>query len=100
EVLRRIDRAAPGFAAWILEDAYGRVLSREGLATRERELLSIVALAALDCPAQLKSHVRGALRLGAALDEVNAAVAIAAERISADATRRAREVVDEAARGD
>ncbi len=100
EVLRRIDRAAPGFAAWILEDAYGRVLSRDGLTPVERELLAIVALVVLDCPAQQKSHVLGALRLGANLGEVRAAVDLAAAELATEVARRAREVVEEVAKAE
>jgi len=99
EVLRRIDRAAPGFSAWILEDAYGRVLARDGLTTLDRELLAIVALAVLDCPSQQKSHVRGALRLGASLEQIYAVVDLATDGLAAEPSRRAREVVDAEAGG-
>jgi 4-carboxymuconolactone decarboxylase len=93
DVLRRIDRAAPGFSTWVLEDAYGRVLSRPGLEAVERELLALVALVALDCPEQQKSHARGALRLGATLDEVRAAVEVAAADVPGPVAARARAVV-------
>jgi 4-carboxymuconolactone decarboxylase len=93
EVLRRIERAAPGFASWVLEDAYGRVLSRPLLTEVERELLAVVALVALDCPEQQKSHARGALRLGAAPDEVRAAVEVVAADVTEPALARARAVV-------
>lgn len=64
KVIERLERGARGFASWVLEDAYGRVLARDGLDAAVRELLAVAALAALDCPEQLESHVRGALRLG------------------------------------
>jgi AhpD family alkylhydroperoxidase len=95
----RIDRAAPGFSAWILEDDYGRVLARDGLTTADRELLAIVALAVLDCPSQQKSHVRGALRLGVSLEQIYAAVDLATDGLTAESSRRAREVVDAEAGG-
>jgi 4-carboxymuconolactone decarboxylase len=76
-VIARLESLAPGYAGWVLEDAYGRVLSRPGLAPRERELLTITALAALRCPLQLESHVRGARRVGATAAEVAAAIAAA-----------------------
>jgi 4-carboxymuconolactone decarboxylase len=93
DVLRRIERAAPGFSNWIVEDAYGRVLCRPLLAADERELLAVVALVALDCPEQLKSHARGALRLGATVDEVRAAVETIAADVDGPVLARARAVV-------
>lgn len=62
----------PDLARWILEDGYGRVLSRPGLSVRERELLVVAVLSILDVPAQLKSHQLGALRVGASELEVRA----------------------------
>jgi AhpD family alkylhydroperoxidase len=93
DVLRRIERAVPGFASWVLEDAYGRVLSRPGLAAVERELLAVVALVALDCPDQLKSHARGALRLGATPAEVRDAAEVVAADVAAETLARARAVL-------
>jgi 4-carboxymuconolactone decarboxylase len=76
EVLRGLSDVLPGFETWILEHAYGRVLSRPALGARERELMAVSALAVLRCPAQLASHARGALRLGAPAGEVRGAVRI------------------------
>ena len=74
----RLSEFRPDFAAWVLEHAYGRVLSRPGLDPALRELLSICALAALDQPAQFESHARGALRLGATQSELQSALDVAA----------------------
>lgn len=57
--------AHPDFARWILGHAYGRVLTRPGLSPAQRELLAVVALAALGQERQLASHLRGAVRCGA-----------------------------------
>jgi AhpD family alkylhydroperoxidase len=73
-VLARLEHPARGYSCWVLDDAYGRVLARPGLAPVERELLNVAALAALACPAQLESHVRGARRLGATAERVAAMV--------------------------
>ena len=62
----------PELAEWILEDGYGKVLSRPVLSVRERELLIVAVLAALRLPKQLESHVRGALRVGVTAREVAA----------------------------
>jgi 4-carboxymuconolactone decarboxylase len=62
----------PELADWILEEGYGRVLSRPGLTLRERELIVVAVLSALRLPKQLESHRRGALRVGATEGEVAA----------------------------
>jgi len=62
----------PDLADWILEDGYGRVLSRPLLSTVERELLVVAVLGCLDVPAQLKSHQLGAVRVGAEPGQVAA----------------------------
>jgi 4-carboxymuconolactone decarboxylase len=70
----------PELAWWILDDGYGRVLSRPGLTGRERELLAVAALAVLPgAGLQLDSHERGARRFGATAGEV-AATRYEAER--------------------
>lgn len=64
EVAAGLERLAPGLHGWVVEDAYGRVLSRPGLSLGERELLAVAALALMALPAPLGGHVRGALRNG------------------------------------
>jgi 4-carboxymuconolactone decarboxylase len=72
-VLERLRALHPDFARSVLRDAYGRVLGRPFLPLVERELMAVAMLAALDLPAQLRAHERGALRAGAAPEEVRAA---------------------------
>jgi 4-carboxymuconolactone decarboxylase len=62
----------PELADWILEEGYGRVLSRPVLSIRERELIVVAVLSALRLPRQLESHERGALRVGATAGQVAA----------------------------
>jgi alkylhydroperoxidase/carboxymuconolactone decarboxylase family protein YurZ len=52
------------FHSFVLDVAYGRVLSRPGLEAGVRELLAIGALAAQDQVRQFVAHARGALNLG------------------------------------
>ncbi len=88
-VIVRLDAVAADYSNWVLEDAYGRVLTRAGLEGRERELLAVAALAALDCPAQLKSHLRGARRLGATRSQLAAALAALTHEVPAQRLTRA-----------
>lgn len=72
KMISRMRGFHPDLATWILEDGYGKVLSRPVLTVVERELLVVAVLGALKVPAQLKSHVYGAARVGAREGEVGA----------------------------
>jgi 4-carboxymuconolactone decarboxylase len=73
-LMKRMEGLHPDLAAWILEEGYGRVLSRPGLSGKERELLAVAALAALPgAGPQREAHERGARRLGATAREVREA---------------------------
>lgn len=74
-------RGHPEFERWVLEHAYGRVLSRPGLSPDRRELLAVVALAALGQDRQLASHARGALRCGATAEELEAALDLIEDQV-------------------
>lgn len=62
------------FHDFVLEAAYGRILSRAGLDPRMRELLAVAALAALQQTPQLIAHARGALAFGADRPAVREAI--------------------------
>lgn len=83
-------------ATWIREHAYGRVLTRRALKTKERELLAVAALAFTGQEKQLVSHARGAMRCGASPAQVQEAAKIGA-RTAPDTTRkRIRKIVGNA----
>lgn len=85
--LRRNVRALhPALDRWMIEEGYGRVLGRPGLALPMRELAIVGLLAVLDAPVQLYSHLRGALAVGARPSEVEDALR-SAEDFMSDATR-------------
>lgn len=77
KMISRMRGFHPDLADWILEDGYGKVLSRPVLTTLERELLVVAVLSALDVPAQLKSHQLGARRVGADAAQVAAMTRLA-----------------------
>ncbi|MGH8595029.1 MAG: 4-carboxymuconolactone decarboxylase [Gammaproteobacteria bacterium] len=54
----------------ITENAWGAVWTREGLTRRERSLITLAMLIALNRPHELKIHLRGALNNGATKDEL------------------------------
>ena len=74
--LRRAVRVLhPDLAVWMIEQGYGRVLSRTGLDPATRELVAVTVLAATGWERQLTSHLLGAVRLGASRRAIRAAVA-------------------------
>ncbi len=58
------------FHDFVLEAAYGRILTRPGLSGRVREMLATGVLAAQDQRRQFAGHGRGAMHLGATRDEL------------------------------
>ena len=69
----------PDMERWMVQEGYGKVIGRPGLELVRRELCIVALLAALDVPRQLHSHLRGALQVGASLEQVEQAVGVAAE---------------------
>jgi len=62
---------APELADWIVDFAYGDVVSRPQLDLRTRELATVAALTALGTAGpQLRSHIKGALNAGCAPREI------------------------------
>ena len=69
-VRRLLHSFSPVFERAVIEDAYGRILSRPELDPRLGELMAVCSLTALQLPRQLRSHLEGALRCGATREEV------------------------------
>ena len=62
---------APDFARWMVEFGYGEVLTRPGLDVKQRQLVTLGALAALgNAGDQLRGHVGGALNAGVTPAEI------------------------------
>lgn len=89
---RNVVRAHPAMDRWMIEEGYGKVLGRPGLALRERELCIVAVLAGSGREPQLHSHLRGALHAGAGIAEVDEALEIGLEGREAGPARRAREL--------
>ena len=49
---------------------FGKVWSRTGIDRKQRSILNIAMLTALNRPAQLRSHIEGALTNGCTVDEL------------------------------
>jgi len=55
---------------FVTENAWGAVWTRSGLPRKTRSLITIATLAALRATIELKAHVRGALRNGCTVEEI------------------------------
>lgn len=63
-------KLAPDFYRYVAETAFGMIWSRPGLDIRDRSLVTVAQLAALGKTEELKAHLRGALNLGIAQEEL------------------------------
>ena len=54
----------------VTEYCWGAVWGREGLGRRERSMINLAMISALNRPQELKAHVKGALRNGVTRDEI------------------------------
>ena len=100
-----VDRALAGATPFtapiqqhIARNAWGDVWQRPGLDLKTRSLVTIAMLAALGKQHELKGHVRGALRNGASVEQIQEVLLHAAVYCgvpsAVEAFRSAAEVVD------
>ncbi len=52
------------------EVCFGRIWAREGIDRKQRSILNIAMLTALNRPTQLRSHLEGALNNGCSMEEI------------------------------
>jgi 4-carboxymuconolactone decarboxylase len=68
--MARADEFTRAAQAATTEMCWGYVWTRPGLDARTRSLLTLALLTALKSPAELKLHVKGALRNGATVEQI------------------------------
>jgi len=66
----------PAVEHLVVTDAYGKILAREGVDAKWREIGTLSAIAMLEAPNQLHAHLRGALNLGWTREQVDALLAL------------------------
>ena len=59
-----MDELHPDLTRWMIEDGYGRILSRSGLSLENREISVLASLMASGMLNQYRAHLRGALYAG------------------------------------
>jgi 4-carboxymuconolactone decarboxylase len=70
KLIRNIKSFSPELAEWLVLEGYGKVLGRPGLSFKERELCIVAVLAAMKFEDQLYSHIIGAIKAGASIEEI------------------------------
>lgn len=84
-----VARLHPDLEQWMVVEGYGKVLGRPGLSLALRELCIVALLAALEAPRQLYSHLRGAINVGVAREEVAAVLEVLEDLLPARSWERA-----------
>ncbi|MBD3234642.1 MAG: hypothetical protein GF315_13030 [candidate division Zixibacteria bacterium] len=69
KLMEKMNSFSPELATWMIREGYGKVLSRPGLETKHRELITVSALISEDVPNQLSAHIKGAYNTGATEEE-------------------------------
>lgn len=79
----------PALDQWMIEEGYGKVLSRAPLDLARRELCIVAACAIARQERQLHSHLHGALHAGVTPDVITAALTRVTRHLADDDRRRA-----------
>lgn len=99
KALAAVDSFNRDFQRMVTEYCWGGTWGRGVLSRRDRSLLNLVILSALNRPHEFKTHVRGALTNGVSLDEIRETLHVVAVYAGipagVEAFRLAREVLDE-----
>lgn len=91
--LREHTRALhPAIDAWMINEGYGRTLSRPGLDLMRRELCTVAQTAVLEAPRQLHSHLRGALHAGASFGQIEGVLSVVNPLLSFDQWKKVKEL--------
>ncbi|HVN28123.1 MAG TPA: 4-carboxymuconolactone decarboxylase [Candidatus Binataceae bacterium] len=68
--LASVDDFTREFQQMVTEHAWGDIWTRPGLPRKQRSLINLAMLAALNRPEEFELHFRGALNNGCTLDEI------------------------------
>ncbi|MCW8806382.1 MAG: carboxymuconolactone decarboxylase family protein [Ignavibacteriaceae bacterium] len=71
KLISNINSFSPELAEWLVLEGYGKVLGRAGLSFKERELCIVAVLALMKFEDQLFSHINGAIKAGASIEELH-----------------------------
>ena len=74
KLINNIRDFSPELAEWLVLEGYGKVLGREGLSFKERELCIVAVLSAMKFEEQLYSHIIGAIKSKASIKEIETVI--------------------------
>jgi 4-carboxymuconolactone decarboxylase len=74
KLINNIRDFSPELAEWLVLEGYGKVLGREGLSFKERELCIVAVLSAMKFEEQLYSHIIGAIKSKASINEIETVI--------------------------
>ncbi len=78
-----------------VEHLFGDIWTRDGLALRDRSLITVATLIALNREAQLRGHLRGALNVGVGREEIKEMIIHLAHYAGWPAAMTAMKIADE-----
>jgi len=74
KLISNVKNFSPDMAEWLVLEGYGKVLGRKGLSLKQRELCIVATLAVLKFEDQLYSHINGAFRAKASVEEIDGVI--------------------------
>ena len=74
KLIKNVKNFSPDMAEWLVLEGYGKVLGRKGLNFKERELCIVAVLTVLKFEDQLYSHINGAFRAKASIEEIRSVI--------------------------
>ena len=74
KLISNVKKFSPDMAEWLVLEGYGKVLGRKGLSLKEREQCIVATLTALKFEDQLYSHINGAFRAKASIEEIQSVI--------------------------
>lgn len=74
KLVQNIKSLHPELFDWMIIEGYGKVLSRDVISLKEREILNVSILTSLGWKNQLHSHIRGAINTGAKREEISSVI--------------------------
>lgn len=82
----------PALEALVVVDAYGKLIGRDGLDLKRRELCTLAEIAVIDTPRQLHAHLRGALNAGSTPGEIDEVLELVERDVGEPQARRTWEL--------
>lgn len=97
--MRNADNFTQPLQELVTEYCWGNVWQRDGLSDRDRSVINLAMITALNRPHELRLHVRGAINNGVSVDEIREVLMQTAVYCgipaAIDAFRQARDVLSE-----